>query len=139
LNAETVIATVANAGGEMTVSGGRIRYRLPKNHPEKERILAGLREHKPEIIRLLSVRPQTCSSSCYEIKTECWIHHPWDGCKTCLAHFPASKTGNTLEMCWHCGGRGECACVSCGRYVTYPSWKAGPCVPCRLKKREQVQ
>ena len=57
MKAEAVIETVVNAGGELTVSGDRIRYRLPKEYPEKERLLDELREHKPEIIRALTAIP----------------------------------------------------------------------------------
>jgi hypothetical protein len=101
LKAEAVIETVVNAGGELTVSGDRIRYRLPKGHPEKERILDGLREHKPEIIRLLSGRPATCSPTCYEVEPGKWIHHPWDGCKTCLTPQPEKPARRMESACWH--------------------------------------
>jgi hypothetical protein len=57
LRAEAIIEAVVNAGGQLTVAGGRIHYRLPKDYPEKESILHGLREHKPEIIRALAVIP----------------------------------------------------------------------------------
>jgi hypothetical protein len=45
-------------------------------------LLARVRDHKLEIIRLLSVRPPACAPSCYEIEPGRWIHHPWDGCRT---------------------------------------------------------
>jgi hypothetical protein len=57
LRAEAIIEAVVNAGGQLTVADGRIRYRLPKDYPAKESILSGLREHKPEIIRALAVIP----------------------------------------------------------------------------------
>lgn len=63
MKAEAVIETVVKAGGDLTVSGDRLRYRLPKDHPEKGHILDGLRERKEEIIRLLSSRPRTGAPS----------------------------------------------------------------------------
>ncbi len=72
MKAQAVIETVVDAGGELTISGDRIRYRLPKDHPEKERILAELREHKPEIIWLLSARPLASSPVCSEAAEGSW-------------------------------------------------------------------
>lgn len=137
MKAEAIIEAVVNAGGELTVSGDRIRYRLPKDCPEKERILDGLREHKPEIIRALASRPATCSPSCYEIEPGRWIHHPWNGCRTPLpesaeptvpTHADCGCSGPVCRrcwlcvehcrclpkgICWHCGGEGRCACTAC--------------------------
>ena len=45
-------------------------------------LLDRVREHKPEIIRALSARPETFSAACYEVETGRWIHHPWSGCNT---------------------------------------------------------
>jgi hypothetical protein len=39
--------------------------------------------------------------------------------------------------CWHCGGTGECSCITCGHLERHAEWKAGPCVPCRQKKRTE--
>ncbi len=111
MKAQAVIETVVNAGGELTIFGDRIHYRLPKDHPEKERILAELREHKPEIIRLLSARPQTCAPSCYEIEPGRWIHHPWNDCTTPVP--PAKATRTVEQTCWHCGGERKCSCITC--------------------------
>jgi tubulysin polyketide synthase-like protein len=97
LKAEAIIETVVKAGGELAVSGDRLRYRFPKGHPEKERILDELRVHKPEIIRLLSSHPRTCAPSCYEIEPGRWIHHPWDGCTTVK---PEPQRRVEVE-CWH--------------------------------------
>jgi hypothetical protein len=111
MKADSIIEAVVEVGGELTVSGDRIRYRLPKDHPEKERILDELREHKREIIRLLSTRPQTCAPSCYEIAPARWIHHPWNGCTTPM---PPEKARREAERtCWHCGGEGKCTCIAC--------------------------
>ena len=113
MKAEAIIEAVVNAGGELTVSGDRIRYRLPKDCPEKERILDGLREHKPEIIRALASRPATCPPSCYEIEPGRWIHHPWNGCRTPLpesaeptvpTHADCGCSGPVCRRCWLCAG-----------------------------------
>ena len=123
-----MIETVVNAGGELTISGDRLRYRLPKDHPEKERILAELREHKPEIIRLLSARPQTCAPTCYEIEPSKRIHHPWDGCKTCLTPQPENPTGKVESVCWHCNGERACPCSTCWNPATCGP---GDCAACK--------
>jgi hypothetical protein len=41
-----------------------------------------LREHKPEIIAIISAKPATCCAACYEIEPNKWIHHPERGCTT---------------------------------------------------------
>ncbi len=115
---------MVNAGGELTISGDRIRYRLPKDYPEKERILAELREYKPEIIWLLSARPRTCAPSCYEIERGRWIHRPWNRCTTGKVETDEPQR-KVAVACWHCRGEKRCACIAC--------WQAGPgdCVTCK--------
>lgn len=58
-------------------------------------LLSRIRKCKLEILATLNAgrvftgsRPATCALSCYEVAPGCWIHHPWDGCKTPRA--PAS-------------------------------------------------
>lgn len=63
-------------------------------------------------------KKETCAASCYEIAPGVWIHRPWDGCTTLIPEMPSQKL--TSAACWHCGGSGECDCVSCG----------GKCAPC---------
>ena len=41
--------------------------------------------------------------------------------------------------CWHCGGSGQCDCVTCGRFETRAVWKPGPCVPCEVSARVRIQ
>jgi hypothetical protein len=41
--------------------------------------------------------------------------------------------------CWHCGGSGQCDCITCGRFETRAVWKAGKCKPCEARGRERVQ
>jgi putative DNA primase/helicase len=55
-------------------------------------------EHKPEIIRALSARPATCSTSCYEVEPGRWIHRPWDGCTSIEA--PEIARGEGVEAAW---------------------------------------
>ena len=58
MRAEAVIETVVNAGGELILSGDRIRYKIPKNYPGKEHILDQLREHKDEVLQILRKREE---------------------------------------------------------------------------------
>jgi len=118
LKAAAIIKEVVNAGGGLTVAGDRLHYRLPKNYPEKQRILHELREHKPEIVRLLSSRPQTCASSCYEVEPGTWSHRPWDGCQTCLVAQPKKPARKVESACWHCDGDRACRCSTCWNPAT---------------------
>jgi hypothetical protein len=94
-------------------------------------LLARVREHKPEIMRALTAHPATCATSCYEIDPGRWIHHPWDGCKTCPK--PLTERRKTETVCWHCTGERHCACSAC--------WTAGPreCVACKGTGKIQVR
>jgi hypothetical protein len=40
---------------------------------------------------------------------------------------------------WHCGGTGQCDCITCGRFETHAVWRPGRCVPCKARGRERVQ
>lgn len=135
MSPQALLEVVRDIGGELSVNGDHIRYRLPEDHPEKERILTELRTHKPEIIRLLAARPPMCAEACYEIEPGRWIHHPWNGCKTIVPRPPKAdqKAGQT---CWHCAGKGVCDCISCGCYEARMEWVAGECVPCGTRKRQ---
>jgi hypothetical protein len=42
-------------------------------------------------------------------------------------------------VCWHCQGTGKCGCITCGHLEAHAVWKAGSCVPCDVRRREQVQ
>jgi hypothetical protein len=85
-------------------------------------LLARLREHKPEILDVLSRRPATCAASCYEVEPGRWIHRPWDGCKTTT---PERKPRTFKRACWHCGGTKVCTCLVCSNRD-----QAGLCIPC---------
>lgn len=100
-------------------------------------LLVRVKEHKPEIIRALSARPATCASACYEIEPGNWIHRPWDGCTTSLP--PVIALPREEDTCWHCAGSGKCNCITCGHMESHAEWAAGPCVPCKVRKREPVQ
>jgi hypothetical protein len=41
--------------------------------------------------------------------------------------------------CWHCGGSGQCDCITCGHFETHAAWKAGRCAPCEARERGPVQ
>lgn len=102
-------------------------------------LLARVRAHKPEIVAVLSGRPDFCAPTCHEIEPGCWIHHPWNGCKTCITPLPNNLPGKAQVACWHCAGSGKCDCISCGRFETRTVWKAGRCKPCEARGRERVQ
>ena len=138
MSPQALLEVVRAIGGELSLNGDRIRYRLPEDHPEKERILAALRTHKPEIIRLLAARPATCGESCYEIEPGRWIHHPWNGCKIIVPR-PPNAAQETEQPCWHCGGKAECNCIECGQYKARMEWAAGPCLSCEAQKRRREQ
>jgi hypothetical protein len=103
-------------------------------------LLARVKAHKPALLVALSGRrPATCSPTCYEVDTGCWIHHPWDGCQTCLEPLPEKLPEKAQAACWHCAGTGECNCITCGHLESHAEWKAGPCVPCKVRKQAQFQ
>lgn len=138
MSPQALLEVVRAIGGELSINGDRIRYRLPEDHPEKERILTELRTHKPEIIRLLATRPATCAETCYEIEPGRWIHHPWDGCKTMVPR-PPNAAQEAEQPCWHCAGKGACDCIKCGNYRARMEWAAGPCLSCEARKRQREQ
>lgn len=41
--------------------------------------------------------------------------------------------------CQHCGGSGQCDCMTCGRFETHAVWKPGRCVPCEVSARARIQ
>lgn len=47
--------------------------------------------------------------------------------------------GLAEHPCLHCGGSGQCNCISCGRYQAHLEWTAGRCQPCEARKRELEQ
>jgi TubC N-terminal docking domain len=102
-------------------------------------LLARVRAHKPEIVAVLSGRTDFCALTCYEIEPGCRIHHPWDGCKTCITPLPNNLPRKAQVACWHCTGSGKCACVSCGRFEPRAAWSPGRCKPCEVRGRERVQ
>lgn len=122
--------------GVSVIADGDALVLKPKRAVDGE-LLALVREHKPDIIRALSVRPATCSPTCYEIEPGRRIHRPCDGCKTpllepiepivptradcgcdgpvcrrcwlCAEHCSCLPQGT----CWHCRGEGRCGCTAC--------------------------
>lgn len=81
-------------------------------------LLACVKAHKHEILAVLSARPAPCSRNCYEIEPGKWIHHPWDGCKTCLTPLPEKPPQKVESICWHCNGEGACPCSTCWNPAT---------------------
>ena len=43
------------------------------------------------------------------------------------------------STCWHCGGSGQCDCISCGHFESRAAWKAGRCAPCEVREHGRVQ
>ena len=84
------MSTVAGILAELSTRGVMVRadgetLRLRPKAALDNRLLARVQAHKQDILAILSARPATCSATCYEIDPGKWIHHTWDGCKTCLA------------------------------------------------------
>jgi hypothetical protein len=132
-----ILAELSRRGVVVRAEGETIRLK-PRDSLD-DHLMARVRAHKPEILAVLNGRPAGCSPTCYEIEPGKWIHHPWDGCKTCLAPKPEKRPQKTESVCWHCRGTGQCNCISCGRYETNAVWKAGRCVPCEVRMRERIQ
>jgi hypothetical protein len=122
--ADEILSELERRGVTVRVDGEMIRLR-PKSALDNE-LLNRVRAHKPEIIRVLSVRLTTCAASCYEVEPGRWIHHPWDGCKT--PFLPRAANPVPQSECRHCEGKGECDCPACTlRRTNEPT----PCSMCR--------
>ncbi len=117
MSATAILGELQRRGVKVIADGDALVLK-PRRALDNE-LLARVREHKPEIIRALSARPATCALSCYEIEPQ-----------------PRQIVEQT---CWHCGGSGQCDCISCGCFETHAVWKAGRCVPCEVRMRERVQ
>jgi tubulysin polyketide synthase-like protein len=93
-----------------------------------EGLLSRVKAHKPEILAVLSALPARCSPTCYEIEPGEWIHHPWDGCKTCLTLSREKPLQKVESVCWHCNGERVCPCSTCWNPAT-----GGPsdCAACK--------
>ena len=88
--AAKILAELSRRGVAVRTDGGTLRLR-PKAALD-DGLLARVQAYKPDILGVLSARPTTCSPTCYEIDPGKWIHHPWDGCKTCLTPQPEKPT-----------------------------------------------
>jgi hypothetical protein len=132
-----ILAELTSRGVVVRADGETLRLR-PKTALD-DGLLARVQAHKPEILAVLSGRPAACSSTCYEIEPGRWIHRPWEGCKTRLTLQPEEPTRKVESVCWHCGGAGECDCITCGRFEAHAIWKAGRCGPCEFRQRQQIQ
>ena len=82
MTALELIAGVERIGGELSLRGERIHYRLPGETPAADaaRLLAELRAHKQELLAALSERAAHCGSpncaGCYEVSPGVRIHPP---------------------------------------------------------------
>lgn len=84
MSAERLIREVQKIGGSLSLNGDKVRYRMPRNHPQKDRLLAELRAHKQELIaelrRSQGSPPPPCGSpecgGCYEVAPGIRIHPP---------------------------------------------------------------
>jgi len=121
--AAEILTELQRRGVIVAVEGDTLRLK-PRRALDAE-LLARLREHKPEILDVLSRRPATCAPSRYEVEPGRWIHRPWHGCRTIP---PSPVTTKVESECWHCKGLKVCRCIVC--------WDArkdapGQCVTCK--------
>jgi TubC N-terminal docking domain len=77
-----ILAELCRRGVVVRADGERIGLK-PKAALD-DNLLARIKANKGDILAALSLsgRPTACASSCYEIESGKWIHHPWDGCRT---------------------------------------------------------
>ena len=116
-----ILAELAQRGAIVRADGETICLK-PKSALD-DKLLARVREHKPELLAALRKRPANCSPTCYEIEPGRWLHHPWDGCRT----IPSAPPPRQVEItCWHCRGNTKCGCIACSE-ITSP----GLCAPCK--------
>lgn len=126
--AADILEELSRRGVDVRLDGETIRLR-PRSALD-DGLLSRVQTHKPEILAALSVRPVTCSPTCYEVEPGKRIHHPWDGCKTCQTPQPEKLARKVESVCWHCNGERVCSCSTCGNPAT-----SGPggCVACKGK------
>ena len=119
--AAEVLSELQRRGVTLAAEGDTLR--LKPRRALDDALLARVREAKPALLEVLRSRPATCASSCHEIESSRWIHHPWNGCTTIQPEV-GGQLHKVQEMCWHCHGEKSCACIAC--------WQAGPseCVVC---------
>src|ERR1700681_195056 len=97
-----ILAELSRRGVTVRADGRTLRLR-PKSALDAG-LLSRVQANKPDILAVLSSRPATCSSTCYEIEPGKWIHHPWNGCKTCLTPQLENPSRKVEAVCWHCNG-----------------------------------
>jgi len=124
--AQSLISEIVQRGVSLRVDGGDLVLK-PRRALDGD-LLDRIREHKTEILRVLSGHPGTCAPSCYEIEPGRWVHRPWDGCKTSVASPPLKVTQKAEQTCRHCRGEGRCSCIVCWDARTHGP---GECVRCR--------
>lgn len=117
-----IISELTRRGVMVRVEGESLRL-MPKSALDDD-LLNRVREHKPEILTVLSRRPATCARTCYEIEPGRWVHRPWEGCRT-VPPTPAARRVDS--ECWHCNGSGKCRFMACRDSY---NGEAGECLPC---------
>jgi hypothetical protein len=122
-----ILTELQRRGVAVTAEGETLCLK-PKDALDED-LLICLREHKPEILDVLSRRPATCGASCYEIQPGRWVHR--HGCATEPRPQPSKAIPQT--DCKHCEGRGLCNCPACNLRRTEA---AVPCVMCQADQRQ---
>ena len=125
-----ILQTLQSLGVTVTaVDGERLRLEPADRIPAG--LIPQLREAKTALLEALRKRPAGCSSSCYEVEPDRWIHHPERGC-TAPVSFGRS-TGVPQAECKHCDGMGQCSCPACTLRRTEESV---PCLMCQPLERQ---
>jgi hypothetical protein len=127
MRVEALLQETESLGIRLLVTGDQLKAIGPATLPKEQALplLERLREHRSEVLAILSQRPATCAASCYELEPGRWIHRPGHGCRT----IPPTPAATKVEsQCWHCKGLKVCRCIVC--------WDArtgtpGSCVTCK--------
>jgi TubC N-terminal docking domain len=102
--AAEILTELRGRGVSVTVDGDILC--LKPRRALDDVLLARVREVKPAILEVLRKRPSDS------------VAIP--------ARIPAT--------CWHCSGKGECDCSTCGVMKPSVVWAAGECVACKSRK-----
>jgi TubC N-terminal docking domain len=125
-----ILSELAQRGVSVRTEGDSLKLRPAEALDEG--LLERIAAHKPEILAALRRHPVTCAASCYEVEPGCWVHHPWDDCRTLS---PAQPARTVEGQCYHCSGDGKCRCLLC---CNPRNGGAGECVPCKGTGRSWV-
>jgi hypothetical protein len=117
-----IVIEIEPPGDRLTLSPARLL---------DDDLLARVRQHKPEIIAIVSARPATCGPGCYEIEPGRYMHHPERGCRTKVTVAWSAVRPWWTGKCWHCNGTGKCECCVCFQHVPWSNEHEGVCVSCK--------